>query len=181
MDALCDPCDKLLLSYLRDHLKLSVELITVATKIETREDGCENEWTSSVEQISVPLWESLMNHGTLPSIQKDFFIPERWITFVGYEMFGGEKLSSSEIEYIEWTGNESQPGEMNCIHLNAALIIRPRGPVPKRPIESVVESSATQDPPESQESIHEEANQDLTKRVIPTDLEVPAPKRPCIE
>ena len=51
-------------------------------------------WTSSVEQISIPLWENLMElNGDTPLNKEDNFIGERGVTFVGYKMFGGEKLS----------------------------------------------------------------------------------------
>ena len=69
----------------------------------------------------------------LPLNQEDYFIDEREVTFVGYEMFGGEKFSFNETPYLEYSGNETQPGEMHCVHLNTALIVRPKGPAPKRP------------------------------------------------
>ena len=132
LDALHDSCDLLLVNYLRDHLKLPLEVITVATTIDstTDEAGDPDTWTSKVEQISVPLWESLMEwRGVFPSNEGDFFIPERAVTFVGYERFGGEKLTLRETLYA----NEAQPGELHCVHLNTALIVRPRQPVAKRP------------------------------------------------
>ena len=42
-------------------------------------------------------------NGEPPLNQEDYFIEERGVTFVGYEMFGGEKLSKTP--FLEATGN----------------------------------------------------------------------------
>ena len=123
---------------LRDHLRLPLEVIIVATVITSTTDnkGAPDKWTARVEQISVPLWEKLMKrNGPLPWNKERFFIGEEGmnITFVGYQMDGGESLSLSEIPFLKTT---AQKGEVHSVHLHAALIVRPRI-LAKRPALSI--------------------------------------------
>ena len=41
-------------------------------------------------------------NGDTPLNKEDYFIGERGVTFVGYEMFSGEKLSFNETPHMEY-------------------------------------------------------------------------------